>query len=496
MTAHSNGAAVKAAGRDSALTWEVPPPLDDPQLQGRLPDIQRNFLEVARKHVDKLVVELLAAERVANAGDWAPLLSDLAHRAAALLSPTALRAAGNTDPRSYIKVKRVGASRAAAAVDSPLCPTGTVVDGVVCRKALAHKRMRTAIDNPRIVTLRGDLEYERPNDKLSSFDALMDSERQHLRSIVNALVAVQTDVLLVDGSVARVAQEMLLEAGVSLATHVKPALLTRIARCVGATVLPATAAVSAMSVGTCAAFEVTAAAEVEPGEGTAAAAAAASPRHEPSSSLEDAAVESVMSQPAVAPLMWFKGCSRGLGCTVIVEGTNAEQLAQAKRAATLAAYAAYWNRIEAAYLADQAVAAAACEGTSLHGHGGQLSTAPAISAAKTAERREREGTGPIFSASPYVSLYKEPQQHEGAVELAGGSAVPTFADAQSLWLSISCRNPAKGIQCEPPHLHSMPYYREGGEERVLCILNAYTLLSSKIAACISTLSVSCCFKNE
>ena len=48
----------------------------------------------------------------------------------------------------------------------------------------------------------------------------------------------QPDVLLVEKSVARFAQEMLLGKGVALILNVKPSLLERLARCTGAQVQP------------------------------------------------------------------------------------------------------------------------------------------------------------------------------------------------------------------------------------------------------------------
>ena len=49
-----------------------------------------------------------------------------------------------------------------------------VVHGLVCRKNVAHKRMRTHIKQPRIIMLGNTLEYHRTKHKLSSFDTLLD----------------------------------------------------------------------------------------------------------------------------------------------------------------------------------------------------------------------------------------------------------------------------------------------------------------------------------
>lgn len=64
-----------------------------------------------------------------------------------------------------------------------------VVKGVVAKKNVAHRRMRTDIDNPAVLLLSGALEYQRVANKLSSFDTLLDQEREHLRLAVARIAA-------------------------------------------------------------------------------------------------------------------------------------------------------------------------------------------------------------------------------------------------------------------------------------------------------------------
>jgi hypothetical protein len=58
------------------------------------------------------------------------------------------------------------------------------------------------------------------------------------------------------------------------------------------------------------------------------------------------------------------------------------------------------------------------------------------------------------------------QQEAAAVEQgrAASSAAPGTAPyrSQQLWLAISCKNPAKGILCEPSHEHCMQFYADTG----------------------------------
>jgi 1-phosphatidylinositol-3-phosphate 5-kinase len=64
-----------------------------------------------------------------------------------------------------------------------------VVKGVVAKKNVAHRRMRTDIDDPAVLLLSGALEYQRVANKLSSFDTLLDQEREHLRLAVARIAA-------------------------------------------------------------------------------------------------------------------------------------------------------------------------------------------------------------------------------------------------------------------------------------------------------------------
>lgn len=84
------------------------------------------------------------------------------------------------------------------------------VQGVVCRKSLAHKRMRSSIVQPRIMLLAGAVEPQATQgalsasaSKLSSFGALLDQEQQYLSAAVDRIASFQPDILLVERSVAR-----------------------------------------------------------------------------------------------------------------------------------------------------------------------------------------------------------------------------------------------------------------------------------------------------
>jgi 1-phosphatidylinositol-3-phosphate 5-kinase len=112
---------------------------------------------------------------------WLPILLDLVKQAAGAVQPAAAAAFGENDPRFYIKVKRL------PDMGSPA--DSCVIRGVVAKKNVAHRRMRSAIANPAVLLLSGALEYQRVANKLSSFDTLLDQEREHLRLAVARIAA-------------------------------------------------------------------------------------------------------------------------------------------------------------------------------------------------------------------------------------------------------------------------------------------------------------------
>lgn len=56
-----------------------------------------------------------------------------------------------------------------------------VIKGVICKKNVAHRRMTSRIEKPRLLILGGALEYQRVSNALSSFDTLL----QQVEIVVN-----------------------------------------------------------------------------------------------------------------------------------------------------------------------------------------------------------------------------------------------------------------------------------------------------------------------
>ena len=99
------------------------------------------------------------------------------------------------------------------------------------------------------------------------------------------------DVLLVEKSVSRFAQDYLLAKDISLVLNIKRPLLERIARCTGAQIVPSIDHLSSQKLGYCDMFHVE---KFEEEHGTARQG----------------------GKNLVKTLMYFEGCPKPLGCTV------------------------------------------------------------------------------------------------------------------------------------------------------------------------------------
>ncbi|KAG6736171.1 hypothetical protein POTOM_061102 [Populus tomentosa] len=274
-------------------------------------------------HFRALVSQLLQVENV-PVGDendkesWLEIITSLSWEAATLLKPD-MSKGGGMDPGGYVKVKCIASGR---------CCESMVVKGVVCKKNVAHRRMTSKIEKPRLLILGGALEYQRVSKHLSSFDTLLQQEMDHLKMAVAKIDAHNPDVLLVENSVSRHAQEYLLANDISLVLNIKRPLLERIARCTGAQIVPSIDHLSSPKLGYCEKFHV-------------------------ERFLEDLGTAGHGGKKLVKTLMYFEGCPKPLGFTILLRGANGDELKKVKHVVQYGVFAAYHLALETSFLADE-----------------------------------------------------------------------------------------------------------------------------------------------
>ncbi|KAI3512463.1 hypothetical protein L1887_19779 [Cichorium endivia] len=274
-------------------------------------------------HFRALVSQLLQVENLAvseedDKDNWLEIITSLSWEAASLLKPDTSKG-GGMDPGGYVKIKCLASGHRSDSM---------VVKGVVCKKNVAHRRMTSRIEKPRFLILGGALEYQRVSNLLSSFDTLLQQEMDHLKMAVAKIDAHQPDVLLVEKSVSRYAQEYLLAKDISLVLNIKRPLLERIARCTGAQIVPSLDHLSSQKLGYCDLFHVEKFVEEH---GTAGQA----------------------GKKSLKTLMYFEGCPKPFGCTILLRGASGDELKKVKHVVQYGVFAAYHLALETSFLADE-----------------------------------------------------------------------------------------------------------------------------------------------
>ncbi|GJN01223.1 hypothetical protein PR202_ga18470 [Eleusine coracana subsp. coracana] len=232
---------------DEAAIW-IPPEaadildddeFDDGRSWGQFPNIHREERQNAMLKAMNGQLKILAARFLASVGislpqgegederssSWLDIVASLSWEAALLIKPDS-GVGKDMDPASYIKVKCV--------------PSGTrrqceVIKGLVFKKNAAHKHMPTWCHNARLLLLRGILGDS--DAGFSSFSS-MEQEKDHLqKSVCKMMEICSPNVIMVEKTVSRDIQELLLKQGVTLVLDMKLNRLQRIARFSGSSIL-------------------------------------------------------------------------------------------------------------------------------------------------------------------------------------------------------------------------------------------------------------------
>ncbi|CAL5037942.1 unnamed protein product [Urochloa decumbens] len=267
-------------------------------------------------HFRALVSQLLQGHGIDPVDGWSDIVVSLAWQAAIFVRPDTSKG-GSMDPTDYVKVKCVASGN----------PNDSAfIKGVVCSKNVKHKRMVSQHENPRLLLLGGALEHQKVTNKLASINSILEQEKEYLKNAVAKIEAQHPHVLLVEKSIPLDAQQLLAK-DISLVLNVKRSLLERISRCTGAQIAPSVENITSTMVGHCQTFWIERVTECS------------SPR--------------MSNKKTVKTLMFFDGCPRRLGCTILLRGKSYEELKRVKLAVQFALFAAYHLSLETSYLADE-----------------------------------------------------------------------------------------------------------------------------------------------
>ncbi|KAK4269012.1 hypothetical protein QN277_022222 [Acacia crassicarpa] len=275
---------------------------------------------VVDEHFRALITQFFLVENLPveenDTNSWFEIITSLSWEVATLLKPDTSLRGGGMDQTDNVKIKCIASGNRSDSV---------VVKGVVCKKNVAHRRMKSNVDRPRLLILGGALEYA---NHLTSVDTLLQKEMEHMSKAVAKMAALKPDILLVEKSVSRYAQEYLLAKGISLVLNVKMKLLERIALCTAAQIAPSVDHLSSLKLGSCETFRV-------------------------EKFVEDLGTAGQDGKTSTKTLMFFDGCPKPLGLTILLRGADKDELKKVKQVVKYGVFAAYHLTVETSFLADE-----------------------------------------------------------------------------------------------------------------------------------------------
>lgn len=182
--------------------------------------------------------------------------------------------------------------------------------------------MNSELKNPTILLLRSSIEYQRTEEKMCSLEPIFTAETQYLKNYCSKLLLRQNpDILIVEKSVARIAQEIFLQSNVSLILNVKASLMEKLSRFLQADpMFDANDLLRKPKLGFCTNFHVD---------------------------------NIKIANGRVKPLMFFEGTPTNLGCTILLYGMSNNELTVVKSLTKFMIYAAYNSKLEQSFIIDK-----------------------------------------------------------------------------------------------------------------------------------------------
>ncbi|GMF36456.1 unnamed protein product [Phytophthora fragariaefolia] len=181
---------------------------------------------------------------------WMQIINLFAHRAALTVSCEPDQG-DLLDIMQYVRIQ---------CLDGGRVQDSFFIDGVLVHKSLARKGMRSDILNPRILLIASALDYQRKKETISSLESVAGQEVEYMHIVTEKIMTLNPDIVLFEGHVHRVAEELLFKGNVAVVKNVRLLDLQRIARCTGASVLTSYDHIDKMSdvgvIGTCKRFYV------------------------------------------------------------------------------------------------------------------------------------------------------------------------------------------------------------------------------------------------
>ncbi|KAK1311067.1 1-phosphatidylinositol-3-phosphate 5-kinase FAB1B [Acorus calamus] len=299
------------------VKWGQPLSLSsEEQSRSWVKEERQKVMGLMKKDFKYVVKKFLLSEGIRfseeNSESWLEIIASLTWEAAQIIKPNEGKA---MDPAAYVKVKCVASGSHSQS---------QLIKGLVFKKNAAHKHMSTKYKNPKLLLFLGVL-GQRANE-LSSFQSMKQDD--YMKSITDIIEICHPNLVLVEKSVSRDVQEWLLAKGITLVFDMKLGRLERLAQCTGSQIVSSTDAAMNLKLKQIDSFYI-------------------------EKYVEEHNSSSEGGRKPSKTLMFFDGCPRPLGCTILLRGAPSDELKKVKRVVQYAVFAAYHLIHQTFYLIDQ-----------------------------------------------------------------------------------------------------------------------------------------------
>ncbi|XP_029980535.1 1-phosphatidylinositol 3-phosphate 5-kinase isoform X2 [Sphaeramia orbicularis] len=322
------------------------------------------LLSANHSHMMALLQQLLYSESLSLS--WRDIIVPVVRQVVQTVRPDVRNCDDDMDIRQLVHIKKIPGGRKFDSI---------VVNGFVCTKNIAHKKMNPYIKNPKILLLKCSIEYlYREETKFTCIDPIVLQEKEFLKNYVQRIVDVRPNLVLVEKTVSRIAQDMLLGHGITLVINVKPQVLDRVSRMTqGDLVMSMDQLLTKPRLGTCHKFYM------QP---------------------------FILANDEIKTLMFFEGCPAHLGCSIKLRGASEYELSRVKEIIMLMVCVAYHSQLEISFLMDE---------FAMPPNLAQSTSFPCLLEGSTAEEDEGDLEDKQKETKPQESLGKASEPEESAV---------------------------------------------------------------------------------
>lgn len=277
-----------------------------------------DFLRAGERHGRLLLQELLTDKEASNVPEWTSSLMKCLKKISTV--SIEVNSGAGFDLSNYLKLKRIPGGSI-----TDTC----VVDGVVFSKSLPLKSMPRSIENPRIMLITFPIEYEQgatvsSGPQFSSLEPIIQQQNEFLRKLVGRIETLHPSLVLTTSSVNGYALKLFSDAGLAVATEVKPQVLERVSRMTNADIIGSIDKFALKpKLGHCSQFEV----------------------------------KTYLHEHIMRTYFFLTGCDSSLGFTTVLRGSDKDGLGKVKECAALMAYVFFNVKLESALMRDQCLQA-------------------------------------------------------------------------------------------------------------------------------------------